>query len=481
MKRILGNLLTIAFFLGLGLAVHSQGSGWQALNGKLMSLYRQGAYDEAQIVGTQALQLAERSFGPDHLKVAKSLNNLALVYAGEREYAQAEQLLERSLAIREKALGPDHLLVAKSLHNLALVYFAQSQYALAEPLFKRSLAIRERAHGPHFSSVARSLNKLGLLYTAQGQYAEAKQLLERSLAIREKALGPGHLDVATSLSNLALLYYKQGQYAKAEPLLKRCFLIQEKVLGPNHPDVAASRNRLAEIYNSQGRFTDIVDLFEHQSFSATPPSVSIFSPLPLESVTGIFKIEASTFDELGIAQAEFLIDGQPIHAGFEAIPLEKVDLDQLVIDFPALRTSKLEKGLALTGYLYNYYAYWYSFRWADGAHSLTASVSNKANLTAQDSLYALSQNNAHVNPQILSITIAKNPFRLVVVGSNFMPGANVLINRTVVPGPKIKSSSKIVLTGAATLKALTPSGIAVPVVVVNPDGGGSSRYNYIRP
>ena len=96
--------------------------------------------------------------------------------------------------------------MARSLNNLALLYDAQGRYAEAEPLYKRALAIREKALGPDHPDVAPSLNNLAALYDPQGQYAQAEPLYKRSQEIREKALGPNHPDVATSLNNLAVLY-----------------------------------------------------------------------------------------------------------------------------------------------------------------------------------------------------------------------------------------------------------------------------------
>ena len=67
------------------------------------------------------LAIREKALGPDHPDVAKSLNNLAVLYDNEGRYAEAEPLYKRALAIREKALGPDHPDVAISLNNLSLV------------------------------------------------------------------------------------------------------------------------------------------------------------------------------------------------------------------------------------------------------------------------------------------------------------------------------------------------------------------------
>ena len=74
--------------------------------------------------------------------MATSLNNLALLYYTQGQYAQAESLFERSLAIREKALGPNHPAVATCLENLAELYKATNRPTEAEALKKRAEAIR---------------------------------------------------------------------------------------------------------------------------------------------------------------------------------------------------------------------------------------------------------------------------------------------------------------------------------------------------
>jgi len=48
------------------------------------------------------------------------------------------------LAIRENVLGPNHPKVATSLNGLAALYKYQGLYSQAEHLLKRSLAIREK-------------------------------------------------------------------------------------------------------------------------------------------------------------------------------------------------------------------------------------------------------------------------------------------------------------------------------------------------
>src|SRR5215208_6923026 len=47
----------------------------------------------------------------------------------------------------EETLGRDHPDVASALNQLAIVYFTQGDFAAAEPLLRRALAIREAALG----------------------------------------------------------------------------------------------------------------------------------------------------------------------------------------------------------------------------------------------------------------------------------------------------------------------------------------------
>jgi tetratricopeptide (TPR) repeat protein len=82
------------------------------------------------------------------LKQADELQRKVIELLNAGEYSQAMPLAQRVLSLREAALGPDHLDVARALNNLALVYDSQSRHHDAEPLFKRSLAIREKSLGP---------------------------------------------------------------------------------------------------------------------------------------------------------------------------------------------------------------------------------------------------------------------------------------------------------------------------------------------
>ena len=104
---------------GPDVAVPAEVKAWRQ---QVQVLVQQGKFSEAIPLQQQVLAWTEKTYGPDHLDTATSLNNLAFLYDNQGFYAKAEPLFLRALAIWEKALGPDHPTTAASLNNLAGLY-----------------------------------------------------------------------------------------------------------------------------------------------------------------------------------------------------------------------------------------------------------------------------------------------------------------------------------------------------------------------
>ncbi|HNM52473.1 MAG TPA: tetratricopeptide repeat protein, partial [Candidatus Obscuribacter sp.] len=115
--------------------------------------YRQGKYAVAELAFSEALTKAEK-FGAEDVRVATTLNNLALVCETQGKYVEAEPLYKRALAIYEKVRGAEHPDLATAMNNLALVYEAQGKYTEAEPIFQQALTIQKKCFGAEHASVA---------------------------------------------------------------------------------------------------------------------------------------------------------------------------------------------------------------------------------------------------------------------------------------------------------------------------------------
>lgn len=80
---------------------------------------------------------------------------------------------------------------------------------------------------------------------------------------------------------------------------------------------------------------------------------------------------------------------------------------------------------------------------------------------------------APVITSIVKLTAPGKPFRVKINGENFQPGAQVFIGTDRIPWPNVrfKNSTMLVVKKGGALKARFPKGVAVPIRVLNPDGG----------
>jgi len=114
-----------------------------------------------------------------------------------------------------------------------------------------------------------------------------------------------------------------------------------------------------------------------------------------------------------------------------------------------------------------------TFNW-----SVTVTDAQSNTATASGSITAI---NPVVPPTISSIHKALNPFRLVVLGSNFHGAVTASIGGTPWTNVVVKSGSKVVIKGGAALKALLPKGTPVAITITNTDDGGTSAaYSFTR-
>ena len=116
--------------------------------------------------------------GPDHSVVATSLDNLAVILALEKQYAEAETLYARSLAICDRE-------DAASLHNLAMVEEALDRPKEAEPLYKRMLTIADRPEAKP-KELASLLREYAEVLRKSGRPAQAAKLDARAAALEKQ-------------------------------------------------------------------------------------------------------------------------------------------------------------------------------------------------------------------------------------------------------------------------------------------------------
>ena len=156
--------------------------------------YELGDLAKAEPLYREALAIRTKLYGNEHLEVAESLDNLALVLEDQNKLAEAEAMMREALRIERALLGSDHPQVAVHLSNLSLLFACRPRFQRR----KRCSATRWRcASGTWVRTVpdvAVSMNILALILQDQGKLDEAETLQRQALDIqRSRSARPIHL------------------------------------------------------------------------------------------------------------------------------------------------------------------------------------------------------------------------------------------------------------------------------------------------
>jgi tetratricopeptide (TPR) repeat protein/CHAT domain-containing protein len=215
-----------------------------------------GKFAEAEEVLERALAIRDRSLGPDHLEIARVLNELGFVANRARDADLAGQRYRRALAMLERTVGSEHPECAVSLTGLFAADYLRRQFGEAEGYQLRSVELRRRALGPDHPLTAESLRGLGVLWRAMGRDDQAESTLRQAADSFERSLGPAHRQTGLALNSLALLLRDRGGLSEARALFERALEAFDSSLDPLDPWIAGVLNNLASVYRELGDFAE---------------------------------------------------------------------------------------------------------------------------------------------------------------------------------------------------------------------------------
>lgn len=155
-------ILSLAVLAIVPIPVYSQAdqqvlneAEWREFNMKIVVLFQQGKQAEATQLAEEALEIAKKSFGPEHVNVAKTMNNLGNFYFIQGNSQRAEELYLESIVIEEKTLGKEDVMVADSLYNLSMIYIEREDKEKAKAALSQALQIKEKKLGKNHPELDR--------------------------------------------------------------------------------------------------------------------------------------------------------------------------------------------------------------------------------------------------------------------------------------------------------------------------------------
>ena len=123
-NRKLITLMVVILGMSITLISCTTRNPYDELHDKIIVLFQQGKYTEAEKLAKEALTMAKEKFGQDHPKVASCLDSLAMIYSTQGKYKETEPLYKEILRIQEKTLGQNHPDLVHVLENMVTLYQA---------------------------------------------------------------------------------------------------------------------------------------------------------------------------------------------------------------------------------------------------------------------------------------------------------------------------------------------------------------------
>jgi eukaryotic-like serine/threonine-protein kinase len=241
-----------------------------------------GRYDDAIEHAEHVLQIREAELDGDDPRIADAHVQLgiAALRAGDNE--MADEQLTWALELQEQVLGPDHPRVAHTLNALGVIHGdSRGQKMRAIELYERALQILERAYGPSHPRLANPLQNLGnQLVGIDG--IRANHSMERALALREEEWGPDHPALAGIHVALGNTFHALRRFDHAERHYRHALRLAESATGeqPALPLFALAWN-----YRDQGDFDRAIEYAE--AGMARAPHDPDMTPLPHARARGL--------------------------------------------------------------------------------------------------------------------------------------------------------------------------------------------------
>jgi CHAT domain-containing protein len=222
--------------------------------GKIM--LARGDYTEAERTAQQANQIALMTYGELSTKTAGTQRLLSDIYYSLGDYDKAEENISKALSSQEKQFGRNHVEVARSLSQLALIKFYDGEdKKLIEQLMIEARDIIASKLGKDNPQYAEILKNFAQLYISDKRY----DLAFNSLAIAEsiwiqKAGAKNNINLASINMLTGDVYYQMKNYPKAEEFYNKAKALYEKNFSTSHPEYVRSVSRLSKVYYMQKNY-----------------------------------------------------------------------------------------------------------------------------------------------------------------------------------------------------------------------------------
>lgn len=201
-------------------------------------------------LATRAITMFQNGYGEYSPETALAISNLGTHYLEQFRYKEAHDKFKRSLEIREKIYGPDHVRLTASLKNMSVALHFLDRKEEAESYRERAqnllVKLNEKEGGKNLDTVVTLADSL----SSSGDKDGALKLLTNSISNIESSDGSDSPKLIRLLELLGALHSGDSPETAKESFFKLVRL-KKKLYGKKHPSIAKTLRVLAGCYQAQ--------------------------------------------------------------------------------------------------------------------------------------------------------------------------------------------------------------------------------------
>ncbi|MFN0134432.1 MAG: tetratricopeptide repeat protein [Phycisphaerales bacterium] len=218
--------------------------------------------DRAEAVMRRALDGWTRVAGERDARTMSAMNDVAVVLQTKHQHAEAAALHRQVLALKREVLGPEHPDTLQSVAGLGIALMELGRLDEARPLLMDAYYKRREIQGHDHPQTISSLNNLAAFHDREKRLDLSMPLYAEAYEASRRIKGDEHPETLATMNNLAGVMGDLQHYDQAEPLYLKILEIQPKILGPGHPSTVITLNNLAKLYQRQKAFDKALPIYE---------------------------------------------------------------------------------------------------------------------------------------------------------------------------------------------------------------------------
>lgn len=286
--------LCLALFCAVGTlpaySVSENAQKWEKLYKAGQLAVNKGEYWIAKPTLHEALEVA-RSFGPNDMRLAKTLDELGRYYTIRGTFSIAEPYLEESILVKRRIWGVESDEFIPALGSLCRFYMLYGTRSKADPVAEEVLFLvggkmkepvwknrgkvtlkpgeaieawagvcdpKKRSPALDWAIVCEDL---GYHYRMAKNYDMSQRFFEAALDVKAMAVGKEHLSLAVAHDYLGTVLMDKEDYVEAESNLKDALRITEKILPPESWEVYSRLDKLARCLIKEKKYKEAESLY----------------------------------------------------------------------------------------------------------------------------------------------------------------------------------------------------------------------------